>query len=234
MAKTKRKLIDLTGQVFGRLTVCGEGPQKRRNNGKTRRRWMCKCTCGNSALIPQDNLLKGKSKSCGCYRVDFTRHVKTIHGLCGTPEYSAWIGIKERCLNPHGLDAAHYKDRGITMCHQYQSEFVAFFRDIGRRPNPQHSVDRIDNNGHYSCGKCPQCAQNGWPLNIRWASRETQNNNTRRNHFLTVNGQTLTIAQWARRMNIKSHVLDNRLRDGWSHAQTVLTPVRYMRPFKRA
>jgi hypothetical protein len=97
---------------------------------------------------------------------------------------------------------------------------------VGNKPSPQHSIDRINNDGHYSCGKCKQCLRNGWTMNIRWASREVQNNNTRRNRFLSVNGERLTVAQWARRMNVKPYIIDNRLRDGWSDSQAVLTPVR--------
>lgn len=230
MAKSNRKLIDLIEQVFGRLTVIEEGPRKIRTNGKPRRRWYCQCECGSVVLVPQVNLMIGKSKSCGCYRVDFTRKVKTIHNLCRTPEYSVWQGIKDRCFAPRTTGTANYKGRGITVCERYRNNFIAFYVDVGPKPSSEHSIDRINNNGHYSCGNCEQCLQNQWKMNIRWATKQTQSNNTRRNRFLTVNGEKFTVAQWARKMSLKPHVIDNRLRDGWSDSRAVLTPVRQTRP----
>lgn len=78
------------------------------------------------------------------------------------------------------------------------------------------SSQRIDNNLHYSCGKCNQCVENGWQLNCRWATFEQQANNKRNNKKITFNGQTLTIAQWSKKTGIPQGAISYRLKKGWN------------------
>lgn len=126
--------------------------------------------------------------------------LNTKHGFCrggtGGPEYRALAGIKERCLNPKIKNYHRYGGRGITICTRWLdgegnlSGIECFVDDLGRRPSPSHSVERIDNDGHYEPGNC------------RWATPKEQSNNTRRNQTIEIDGTTLTLAEASERFNV--------------------------------
>jgi hypothetical protein len=78
-------------------------------------------------------------------------------------------------------------------------DFQAFYSDVGPLPAPGMSIDRKDNDGNYSCGKCEQCIENKWPMNVQWATRREQQTNMRSNVRITHNGETLCVSEWARR-----------------------------------
>jgi hypothetical protein len=92
------------------------------------------------------------------------------HGMTNHYLYEAWHGIKQRCLNPANKDYANYGRRGISVYEPWRTSFEAFrdyvLANLGERPLG-HSLDRIDNDGHYE------------PGNIRWADRKTQRLNQR-------------------------------------------------------
>lgn len=123
------------------------------------------------------------------------------HGV--STEYEAWRGMKRRCTNPKDKKYKYYGGRGITFCPRW-SKYSAFFSDMGFKPTPEHTLDRIDSNGNYQ------------PDNCRWATWLEQENNRRDNRFLTHDGQTMTVAQWAREIGMKPARLTLRLWRGWS------------------
>lgn len=135
----------------------------------------------------------------------------TKHGMHKTPEYQAWINMRSRC---HGNYARpqFYSGRGIEVCDKWRASFDAFYRDMGPRPGPRHSVDRIDNSKGYS------------PDNCRWADNFTQASNTRRNRLVTINGKTQCISAWAREVGLHRHTIRHRLNSGWSPEEAVYTP----------
>jgi hypothetical protein len=94
------------------------------------------------------------------------------------PEYRTWVNIRQRCFNPNTIGWPNYGGRGITVCQRWRESYADFRRDMGPRPSGM-SIDRIDNDGHYSCGKCEECHANGWPMNCRWATKSQQNQNRR-------------------------------------------------------
>jgi hypothetical protein len=117
--------------------------------------------------------------------------------------------MRKRCASKH----KDYGGRGIKVCRRWQDSFEAFLRDMGPRPSPQHSVDRKNNSGDYT------------PKNCRWATREEQASNTRRNHVLTIDGKTQTLVAWAREFGIDHRTILMRLRHRWSAADAVQIPV---------
>lgn len=223
-ASNNRKLIDLTGQVFERLTVISEAPRTGAH-GYTRN-WNCTCACSGQPLTVPQELLLQSANSCGCLKREKLRAARTTHGLRHTPEYNSWAKIKGRCFRT--TDAAYdgYGGRGIAMCEGIRNDFPVFYRIVGVKPTPAHSIDRKDNNGNYSCGECPQCLANGWPMNMRWATPKEQANNTRATKWLTDGNETLSQAEWARRLGIQPSSLEDRLKSGMSEHDAVTTPAR--------
>ena len=110
-----------------------------------------------------------------------------IHGMARTSEYAAWIQIKQRCFNPNDKSYSNYGGRGIKICNRWKNSFENFFTDMGMKPTPRHSIDRIENDGDY----CPD--------NCKWSDSKDQANNRRSNRFITIDSDTLTIAQWAKK-----------------------------------
>jgi hypothetical protein len=157
-------VIDMTGERFGRLRVIGRSPE---NNAQRRALWECVCDCGNTTVLPRKDLTTGNTRSCGCFARDWTVEKHTVHGRSRTPEYHAWKNMRQRCLNPNHPNYHHYGGRGVTICDQWLDSFAAFLADVGERPAPGLSLDRIDNDGNYE------------PGNVRWATQSQQIRNQR-------------------------------------------------------
>lgn len=131
-----------------------------------------------------------------------------------SPEYSTHEHMKSRCNNPANDEYANYGGRGIKVCERWQV-FENFYEDMGPRPEGT-SIDRNDNDGNYSCGKCPECLANGWTANCSWATMLKQQSHTRRSRLVTHNGETKHLHAWAREYGISPNTLDHRLRIGWT------------------
>lgn len=202
---------DLTGQTFHRLTVI----EKNNNMVKPGVYWNCKCSCGNIIAAMSHPLTSGRTKSCGCLARETTKKRSITHGMSYTREYNIWNSMIVRCEDPNSAAFKNYGGRGITICDEWRYDFAAFYNHIGKRPSPKHSVDRINNNGNYE------------PGNVRWATEREQHNNTRRNHKITVHGHTMSIAEWARFVNMKKVTLITRIKKGWPPAKAVFQPVRH-------
>jgi len=135
------------------------------------------------------------------------------HGLSKTPEYGAWVNMKQRCYNPNDKFYYAYGGRGILVCERWKSSFKAFYADIGPRPSKSHSLDRIDVNGNYEQGNC------------RWATAIEQLSNQRRNVLVQYQGEKLTLAEAGRRAGLPDGIVYNRIKSGWSADESVNTPV---------
>jgi hypothetical protein len=130
------------------------------------------------------------------------------------PEYPIYAAMKQRCYNTNCAEYENYGGRGIGVFQEWRDSFEAFIRDVGRRPSPEHSLDRYpDNDGNYE------------PGNVRWATIAEQQRNKRNNVMLTFNNETRCAADWADHLGMKRHTLDGRLKDGWSVERALTTPV---------
>jgi len=132
-----------------------DGVRKEGRHGRAY--WICVCECGQSTTVNGRDLQRGHTKSCGCLKrepVPAAVQASTKHGKRHTPEYNAWRSMKKRCLLSSSRSYARYGGRGISIDPQWMGSFDAFYRDVGPRPSPDHSLDRMDNNKGYSAQNC--------------------------------------------------------------------------------
>ena len=207
---TVRKRVNLVGCRFGRLVALSELPSRRQQSGQLARYFSCVCDCGNKVQVHYGNLRSGHTRSCGCIHDENSRTVNITHGHSRTPTFHVWRAMRSRCCNPKDKNYRNYGGRGIRVCIGWRTSFAAFLRDMGEQPSGLW-IDRVDTNGNYSCGHCPECLSNGWPLNCRWATPTVQNNNRRNNVHITYQGQTKTLSEWARKAGITPCALRKRL-----------------------
>lgn len=205
------KYVDIKGQRFGRLVALEYlGSSK----------WKCKCDCGKiTNTASYYSLISGATTSCGCYhREVLTGRVPTnkTHGMRCTPEFNIWSMMKNRCTNPNCNRHQFYKDKGIKVCDRWLGTegFAHFIEDMGMRPGPEYSVDRIDNNGDY----CPE--------NCRWATKKEQSNNQSRNILIEYKGKTQTLALWCDELGLNYKRVWRRLKDGASVEAAFFEPLK--------
>lgn len=147
----KSVAIDILSRKFGILTVVARSATVSR-----RARWRCRCDCGAEAVVDGKSLRSAKTVSCGCVRLAAARAATTKHGFAThprPPEYNTWLKMRDRCRNPRNKDYATYGGRGITVCCRWD-DFAAFLEDIGQRPSPRHTIERIDNERGYDRNNC--------------------------------------------------------------------------------
>lgn len=213
---------NLTGQTFGRLSVLSyAGRFPHAGKGANLAHWHCQCTCGAIICVRSWLLIGGYTRSCGCLqREEFSMRIRT-HGCTRgkiTPEYHTWCGIIARCCNPKERGYKYYGGRGIRICDRWRESFAAFLEDMGPRPSPKHSIDRIDNDGHYEPGNC------------HWVTHKEQCWNRRSNVLVTIDGITKCVAEWCQLNKITPSVAWARVNTlGWSPERAVTLPVRQRR-----
>lgn len=175
-------LIDLTNKRFGRLTVVGRSFCEQGYKGTF---WDCDCDCGNSVRVDGWNLRQGFTKSCGCLFHDTV----TTHGGTKDPLYKVWHGMKARCRNPHSKAFKYYGEKGVKVCDEWLDfkKFSDWASSSGYAKGL--TLDRIDSNGNY----CPE--------NCRWITHSENSSRTAR-LFLTVNGETLSYSEWAKKLGV--------------------------------
>lgn len=176
--------IELPGQVFGEWTVLED---RGRSGGHAM--VLARCSCGTEKVVRLKHLTSGASHSCH----GFGSTVRTHGHASGsrhdtnrtTPEYNAWKMMRQRCSNPKNPNYKNYGARGIRVCEEWDRSFEAFLRDMGPRPSPDLSIDRINNDGNYEPGNC------------RWATDHQQQTNRGNNLLRSAFGEQKTLREWA-------------------------------------
>lgn len=204
---------DLRGEVFGRLRVLG-------CVGKSGRHlvWHCLCECGTYKSIIAGTLLRGGVASCGCLRREGKSN--RSHGMSRSRYFNIWQQMKMRCFNPNSGGFPNYGGRGITIYEPWIASFQEWYNYVSRLPyfdEPGRSLDRVDVNLDYE------------PGNLRWATRREQGANMTTNRHITFEGKTKILVEWAREFGMSASCLGDRLDDGWSFEDAVLTPVQARR-----
>lgn len=201
---TKKEKVDLTGNVFGRLTALRPG-QKR----GIYYFWLCRCTCGNTLEVRGSALRHGEAQSCGCLRKENSIAAIATHRKSKSGVYSSWNSMMQRCHNHTHDQYPRYGGSGIVVCEQWHN-FENFFRDMGDRPAGM-TIDRIDGEKNYEPGNC------------QWASKKEQANNRKNNKPIAFNGRSMNAREWGKETGIPWQTIDGRLRRGWS-VERALTP----------
>lgn len=201
-------LPDFTGRIFGLLFVKRFfGIDKRKN-----RCYECECKCGNIKIVPAALLNSGDVRSCGCLLTQARNRnlskaclAQTKHGHSAKKGYSRWSTMMDRCYNFKSPRFPGWGGRGIVMCFQLREGPEGLIKSIGEAPNHRYTVDRINNDGNYSCGDCSECLEKKWTKNIRWATAKEQSCNRRNNVWVSINGVSKTRSQWAEEWGIPYH-----------------------------
>lgn len=199
---TRSTWKDLTGIKFNRLTVLGYLGNSM---------WECKCDCGNLTIIRAKSITTGQTKSCGCLQKEIRSKLSYKHGKKDIPEYNSWRGMKARCNYKKHKDYKNYGGKGIKVCDEWLNSFEQFFSDMGKRP-PGCTLDRKNVLEGYNKDNC------------RWADINTQANNKSSSIYLTFNGITKTLSQFASEYKLNKKTLKGRLERGWSIEKALTTP----------
>ncbi len=199
---TDPRFQDLTGREFTRLTVIRFIGIDQTNN----KYWECQCSCGQLKTVAGKHLNNQSIQSCGCLNQDIASARLKTHGesqYCdNTTEYRSYNAAKSRCQNINNEAYANYGGRGIEFRFESYEQFLGH---LGRKPTPEHSLDRFPNNktGHYEIG------------NVRWATSFEQAQNQRKNIYLTDGNETHCLLEWSRIIQVSDGTLRDRKKLGW-------------------
>lgn len=157
------------------------------------------CDCGTEFTAQGTHITSGHTKSCGCI-------ARSANGNSRTKEYNSLRGAISRCYNPNNKKYKNYGVRGITVSERYRGADGVdnLIQDIGTKPGPEFSLDRIDNDGNY----CPG--------NLQWSNPKQQAGHKTTSRMITYKDETLTLEEWSQRTGILSDTIAHRLKRGWS------------------
>jgi hypothetical protein len=195
------KLIDLTGQRFGKLVVVRKSEERSKIDNNIQ--WDCLCDCGKIIKVITYSLTSGHTKSCGC--------IKLKHGRYNTKEYESWISMKSRCINKRDMAYNRYGGAGIIVCDRWINSFENFYKDMGCRPEGM-TLDRIDNKGNYELENC------------KWSTPYEQARNRKSTIYVTLHNKRECILDLCNSLNIDNGTVYVRLKNGWSIACALWLP----------
>ena len=195
---------DLTGKVFGRLTVLKEAEERSK---KGYIQWICQCSCENKTIIvvPSNRLKSKKTQSCGCLQKETISKMNKERAQYSEEDrnnrlFRIWKGMLARTSYKSQKSYKDYGERGITVCDEWKNNFF-IFKDWAFKNgySDDLTIDRINNNGNY----CPE--------NCKWSTRKGQENNQRSNIIISFEGESHTAAQWAEIMGITKSCIYKRI-----------------------
>ncbi len=201
---------DLTGIRFERLIV-----EKRIENTKPIK-WLCRCDCGNSAIVVGAKLKSGRTKSCGCFCKEQVIKASTTHNLSHHPLYRVYKSVISRCYRLKDSRYTSYGGRGIAICDEWLANngFMVFYNwslENGWKKGLQ--IDRIDNDGNYE------------PFNCRWTTNKEQARNRRSNKNIIIFGEELILIEAVEKYGkVDYKVVHDRISAGWPVEKAILTP----------
>lgn len=205
MTKTSQ-VIDITGEKFNYLTAI-KFLRIEKSRGSI---WLFQCDCGKTRELLAGTVKNGHIKHCGCMR--YQRGIEKsvpekkyrYYQKAPTPEYKVWFGMKRRVGN---YDSKSPKYSSIKICERWKGSFQNFLDDMGPRPGPGYSIDRIDNHGDYEPGNC------------RWATWTEQARNKSNNIKITFLGTTKLLVEWAEDYGLAPQCLYGRIERGWPESR---------------
>lgn len=200
-------VLNLVGTRFGKLTVIKKGGVTK---PKKARLWVCRCDCDEICEVPSSVLRGGRKISCGC------AHYESVatHGMSQTPTYNSWCLMVQRTTNKNHPRYSDYGGRGIHVCKRWL-KFENFLADMGVMP-AKHSIERVDVNKGY------------FKANCIWLPKVDQVRNRRCNKYVTANGKSLSLPDWAKELNVPLSSLKWRYQQGWPDPKIINTPFRVM------
>ena len=133
---------------------------------------------------------------------------RKTHGLSGAAEYRVWASMKARCYIKSDTNYKRYGSRGIEVEARWHA-FDKFYKDMGPRPSPRHTIERIDSLGNYGPGNC------------YWATRQEQNNNKSDTRMVRYEGEAISVANLARQIGMPYAKLKSRIKRGWTVERAV-------------
>lgn len=167
------KVLNLTGQRFGRLVVV----ERSANSKSGKARWLCKCDCGNDTVVFSTSLVRGLTHSCGCLNREITSERFSTHRLSESRLHETWSDMKKRCYNPNSKSFSAYGGRGIEVCEEWKDDFQSFYDwAISNGYKPGLTIERSDCDGNY----CPD--------NCTWITIQEQQRNKHSQGYLTGGG----------------------------------------------
>lgn len=193
------KPIDLTGLRFGKWLVIEKAKSK--VGYEHQQFWLCRCDCGVEQIRKGGQLRYAEKKGANqcCAKCSGTKH-----GEFRKSEYIAWNAMIDRCSRAKHPWFHRYGGRGISVCERWMI-YDNFLADMGRKPTPKHSIDRINNDGNYE------------PSNCEWVTQTTQLRNTSVNRIIEFNGKSQCLKDWSEETGISSSAIKMRIDvQGWS------------------
>lgn len=191
------------GMKSGMMTLVEDAGIVRDKNGKPRHKVVCVCDCGVVKNVDWDNFRSGKSTSCGCATIRSNSNRQKTHGESHTKLYNVWCSMKRRCDLKTQRAYKDYGGRGISVCDEWKNDYTSF-RDwaLSHGYAEGLTIDRINNNGNYE------------PSNCRWVPFSVQCNNRRSNILVDHNGESHSVAEWCRILNLSDTMIYQRIQSG--------------------
>lgn len=199
------------GMQFAFLTIIAAG-QRRRSDGFMQDTYTCRCVCGNELVKSKSELRKHPDTRCRQCAGEQAAVTRGADGRYGTLTHNSWLAMHARCYNTKHAAYPRYGGRGITVCQRWH-DYDKFLADMGERPDGT-TLERKNNNRGYTPGNC------------YWATRTEQQRNRRSNRYLTADGRTQLLADWAKELGTRPTTIWLRLEKlGWSEQDACTVPV---------